>query len=231
MKHICELIYEIGSEEKIYGTDPGICRITGKPGIGIKFEKWVRKTFNDHDWLFPGSIISNEALFCFDESSEIVQEKANKDKPQRFRTYSHIVKKNEWFCLTKADKRQVFRLIVEGARVICLTQTGQKHILFKHKPGMWQLDELHVKPDIELLRHLHHHMSKLLSFQFSQNEIITGDYRSGRVFKAGLKNWTDHESEIKKYRGKGIFDFTSFMLFADEIHNLNEKQNQLNLWN
>jgi len=40
----------------------------------------VRKTFNDHDFLFPGTIISNEALFCFDESSEIVKEKSVKVK-------------------------------------------------------------------------------------------------------------------------------------------------------
>ena len=61
--------------------------LPGKEGVGINFAKWVRDTFNDHDSLFPGTIISNEALFCFDESSEIIQKKTGREKPQRFRTY------------------------------------------------------------------------------------------------------------------------------------------------
>lgn len=216
MKHTCEQVYEIGANNKIYGTEKGVCRITGKEGIGLPFDKWVKNTFNDHDFLFPGTIISNEALFCFDESSEIIQKKTDRDKPQRFRTYSHIIKNGEWHCVTKADKRLIFQLITEGAEMVCLTETGQKHILFKHKPGTWQLDDLHVNPNIELLELLHFHMCELLAYKFSQTEIITGDYSSARIIKAGLKNWQEHENIIKKYRGSGIFDFTSFMLFTDE---------------
>jgi hypothetical protein len=216
MKHTCEQIYEIGANNKVYGHEKGLCRITGKESTGVLFDKWVRNTFNDHDYLFPGTIISNEALFCFDESSEIVQRKTGRGKPQRFRTYSHIIKDGEWYCVTKGDKRKIFELIVEGAEVVCLTETGQKHVLFKHKNGMWQLDELHVKPDIELLGLLHYHMCELLAYQFSQSEIITGDYKSNRILKAGLKNWKEHENIIKEYRGSGIFDFTSFILYTDE---------------
>lgn len=214
--NVCEKIYKIGSENKIYGTEKGVCRIIGNESTGMNFEKWVRVTFNDHDRLYPGSIISNEAMFCFDEASEIVQRKTGRDKPQRFRTYSHIIKDSEWFCLTKADKRKIMKLIIEGAEMVCLTETGQKHVLFKHKTGMWQLDELHIKPDIELLKLLHYHMCELLAYQFSQTEIITGDYSSGRIIKAGLQNWQEHEKEIKQHRGSGIFDFTSFMLFTDK---------------
>lgn len=215
MKHVCEQIYEIGADGKIYGSQKGICRITGKESTGIPFDKWVKNTFNDHDRLYPGDIISNEALFCFDESSITVQRKIGKDRPQRFRTYSHIIKDGEWYCVSKADKRLIFQLIVEGAEMVCLTETGQKHVLFKHKPGMWQLDDLHVKPNIELLRHLHFNMCELMACQFSQSEIISGNYNSERILKAGLKNWQQHEREIKIHRGSGIFDFTSFMLFTD----------------
>jgi hypothetical protein len=216
MKHTCEQIYEIGANGKIYGSEKGVCRITGKKSTGTPFEKWVKNTFNDHDRLFPGDIISNEAMFCFDESSEIVQKKTGRDKPQRFRTYSHIIKEGQWHCVTKADKRHILQLIVEGAEMVCLTETGQKHVLFKHKIGMWQLDELHVEPDIDTLKHLHFHMCELMVYQFSQGEIISGDYSSGRIMKAGFTNWQYHENEIKKHRGSGIFDFTSFMLYTDE---------------
>lgn len=216
MKHTCEKIYEIGANNKIYGSEKGICRITGKESTGLPFEKWVKNTFNDHGFLFPGTIISNEALFCFDESSVIIQKKTCRDKPQRFRTYSHIIRGGEWHCVTKADKRLILQLIIEGAEMVCLTETGQKHVLFKHKTGVWQLDELHVSPDVELLGLLHYHMCELLAYQFSQAEIITGEYKSNRILKAGLKNWKGHENIIKEYRGSGIFDFTSFMLYTDE---------------
>lgn len=216
MKHPCEYIYEIGANGKKYGSESGVCRITGNESTGLPFDKWVRNTFNDHDFLFPGSIISNEALFCFDEASEIVQYKSGKEKLQRFRTYSHIVKDGEWYCLTKADKKKIFELIIDGAELVCLTETGQKHLLFKHKTGMWQLNELYVKPDIELFSLLHYHMCELLAYQFSQTEIITGDYKSHRILKAGLNAWREHENILKQYRGMGMFDFTSFMLFSDK---------------
>lgn len=81
---------------------------------------------------------------------------------------------------------------------------------------MWQLDELHVTPDIELLKNLHECMCGLLNLQFSQTEVITGNYSPGRIMKAGLKNWMALEREIREYRGREIFDFASFMLYSDK---------------
>lgn len=215
MNHPCKLIYQIGGEQTVYGNEEGICRITGEKSKGLKFNKWVRNTFNDYDRLVPGNIISNEALFCFDESSEIIQKKVGKEKRQRFRTYNHIIANGEWYCLTKAEKKLIFKLISEGAELVCLTDTGQKHVLFKHKRGFWQLDELFIKPDIETLKFLHKQMCELLTLGFSQTEIITGNYISARIFKAGIKEWRTKEELIKRYRGSRIFNFTSFMLFTE----------------
>ena len=89
--HTCEIIYKIGANGLKYGDIKGICRITGNESSGLLCHEWVRDTFTDHASLQPGSIISNEALFCFDEASKIVKQKTGKDKLQRFRTYSHIV--------------------------------------------------------------------------------------------------------------------------------------------
>ena len=216
MKHVCETVYSIGANDTIYGDVEGVCRITGKKSIGIHFDKWVKKTFNDHDNLVAGNIISNEACFCFDEASEIVKEKTEKEKPQRFRTYSHIIKNNEWYCLTKADKRQIYQLIIDGAEIVCLTDTGQKHIFFKHKIGFWQLDDLFITPDIDLLKHIHSNMTIMLSNGFSQKEIITGKYLSGRMFKCDLDVFKKKEKELSKHRGSKIFLFASFMMCYDK---------------
>jgi hypothetical protein len=216
MLHTCESIYQVGANNLKYGSDKGICRITGKESEGVIFEKWVRDTFTDLGSLKPGTIISNEALFCFDEASEAVQKKTGKEKLQRFRTYSHIIYKDQWYCVTKADKKKIFELICDDAELVCLTDSGQKHILFKHKPGMWQLDEVYIMPDIDHLKFLHLHMCDLLKLGFSQTEILTGNYITNRVLKAGMPEWKRIEEKIKRHRGSQMMEFAGWMLFIDE---------------
>lgn len=212
--HPCQLIYSLSSR-KVYGNVDGTCRITGKTGKGLNWNKYVKPTFTDHAYLFPGDIISNEALFCFDEVSEEVQRKTGKEKLQRFRTYSHIIYNGEWFCVTKADKKRIYEMICNGAELVCLTDTGQKHILFKHKIGMWQLDELFIYPDREYLQFLHSTMQNLLHAGFTQTSIINGDYNPNFIAKNGFKIWRINEDKIKEHRGKPMFDFASWMLFSN----------------
>lgn len=218
--HPCEIIYKVSNSGLIYGDEKGTCRITGKESTGIKFGKWVKSTFNDYAYLQPGDIISNEALFCFDEQSDYLRLKTGREKPQRFRTYSHIVHSNNWYCLTKADKKEIFNLIISGAEIVSLTDTGQKHVFFKHKIGFWQLDELFITPDVEGLKRCHSLSCDLLRMGFSQNEIITGEYKFNRIELAGLNNWKPIESELKIFRGTGLFAFATWMLFiSDEDKN------------
>ena len=194
----CEIIYNIGSTQKKYGDLAGICRITGKESLGINFNDWVKDTFTDHGSLKVGTIISNEALFCFDEASEIIQSKTGKDKLQRFRTYSHVVINNEWFCFTKAHKKEIFEAIKKGAEIVCLTDSGQKHVLFKHKIGFWQLDELFVKPDLEFFLSLHSAMTDLMKIGFNQSSIIEGNYNPNFIqnFKDFLGERIIEEKDI-----------------------------------
>jgi len=224
MNHIKKL-YHLYAENKMYGTKSGICKITGNQSIGVEFDSWVKKTFNDFAYLKNGNIISNEALFCFDESSEIVAKQVNKDKRQRFRTYSHIIHNDKWHCLTKADKRTMVDLICKGAEIVSLNETGQKHIFFKYRDSFWQLDELYIIPDIPLFKFLHENMCELMRLGFSQKEIISGDYIAYRIKQVGILNWKSIEYKIKQYRSTGMFDFVSFMLFTDEIVKYDSKKN------
>ena len=213
--HPCELIYFAGANGKKYGNDPGTCRITGKISTGLNFSKWVKDTFTDHAFLQPGEIISNEALFCFDEQSELIQQKTCREKPQRFRTYSHLIDASgNWHCLTKADKELAYRLICDSASLVCLTDSGQKHLLFKHRPGMWQLDDLFILPDIDTLNFLHKKMMFLLYHGFSQAEIISGNYIQYRIIKCGIDVWKPIEEILKKYRGTQFFAFTTWLLYT-----------------
>jgi hypothetical protein len=212
--HPCELLYEVAAIKKTYGTVPGVCRITGKESTGLPFKTWVRDTFTDHAYLKPGDIISNEALFCFDESSEVIQKLTDRDKPQRFRTYSHIIANNAWHIYTKANKREMYQLITSGTcQVVCLSDSGQKHLYFKHRTGFWQLEDQFIVPDIDTLKFLHSRFGELLDVGFSQTEIITGNYIGYRVMKAGLQAWKTIEDQIKPLRGTLIFNFTAWIMY------------------
>lgn len=211
-----EIIYSIGGNGVTYGNTEGICRITGKQSTGILFDKWVKDTFTDIASLKPGSIISNEAAFCFDEASTLIQQLTGKEKPQRFRTYSHLVANNKWYIATKADKRLIYDIVVnQSPDIVCLSDSGQKHLLFKNIPGFWQLENEIIPPNIPLFIHLHTVFSNLLALGFSQGEAISGNYMHYRIGKAGVAQWKEQEDKLKKHRGSPIFDFTAFLMFNE----------------
>ena len=222
MENVCEIIYKIGAENKVYGTENGICRITGKESTGISFNTWVRDTFTDFSHLHDGNIISNEALFCFDESSEILQKKTQRDKLQRFRTYSHIVDKGVWYVYTKADKKAIVKHILNNAEIVIFAESGQKHIAFKHRFGMWQCEESHIEKNVDLFKFLHSNCCELLSIGLTQDEVKTGIVKSSTFLRIeNMQIFTELNDSIKKYRGSILFNFVTCLLF-------NNKKNEHN---
>lgn len=215
MKHPCEIIFEASRQPLPSGGTQGVCRITGKASFGMPFQKWVKDTFTNHDVLRPGTIVSHEALFCFEEKSELIQAKTGRDKVQKFRTYSHIVDaKGEWHCLTKADKRKIIDLLLDGPQLVCLTDSGQKHVLFKNRPPMWQLDDSHIEPDAAMFRYLHDNMMALLAMGFSQAEVTSGRYSNQRILVAGIEAWKPVETKIAGRRGEPIFDLAAWLMYS-----------------
>jgi len=207
----CEILYSFSSS-KNYGDEKGICRITGKESTGLKFDDWVRDTFTDYASLYPGTIISNESLFCFEESSELIAKKVNKDKPQRFRTYSHIVIDNDWYVLTKAQKKEIYELIINNEPDVCvISDSGQRHLLFKHKIGTWQFEDQHIQRDKETLTKIKLLGDELLNNNFSKTEMISGNYIQHRIMKYGIKKWKSVEDKLKEYRGSAIYDLAIWL--------------------
>lgn len=217
--HPVETIYHAAGHPVTYGNVPGTCRITGKKSTGLSFCKWVKLTFTDFSYLHPGDIVSNAALFCFDEKSELMQRMTERDKPQKFRTYSHFVTASgEWRIFTKANKVEMFSLLTakNAPRIAVMSDSGQKHLVFKHRIGMWQLEENNIQPDIDLLSRIHGDMQELLLLGFSQKEVVSGNYAYHRIAKAGTLKWKGLESRISPHRGTGIFDVSAWLLFHPE---------------
>lgn len=208
MHHPCIIIYNL-SNHPTYGTEEGICRITGLQSRGIRFAKWVRDTFTDFHNLKPGTIISNEAIFCFEEQSEYLRQLTGRDKPQRFRTYTHIVLQNTWHIKTKGDKEEIMKLMLLLPEICVIAESGQRHLLFKHKPGTWQLEDSFIQPDVLLFSKIQSRIHAL-SETFSNDEIQSGQYLQHRIIKFGFKNWQTVENQLKQYRGMAMFDLALF---------------------
>jgi len=209
--HPCEILYQFSSN-KIYGEEKGICRIIGKELTGINFNDWVKETFTDHDYLYPGTIISNEALFSFEESSDLIAQKVNKEKRQRFRTYSHIVINDEWYVLTKAQKKEIYDLIIHNDPSVCvLSDSGQRHLLFKHKVGTWQFEDQFIQRDKETLSKIKLIGDELILNNFSKTEMLSGNYLQHRVLKFGIKKWKLAEDKLRENRGQAIFDLAIWL--------------------
>lgn len=210
--NICEKIYNLSTEKPIYGDDEGMCRITGKQSTGIPFKKWVKKTFTDHNFLHHGNIISNEARFTFEERSNELKEMVGKEKPQRFRNYSHFINDGKWYAYTKGNKKEIFELLLSGCDEAILSESGQKHLVFKHREGYWQLENTHIWPNIPLLRKLNSIMEFLYRQKFAQKEIISGNYKQYKIMKLGHDTWKKAEDFLEVHRGSGIFDLSSFLI-------------------
>lgn len=238
LNHI-EKIYNNLQTPPIYGQIEGVCRVTGKESKGLYFQEWVRKTFTDFPYLKQGSIISNEALFTFDEKSTILQAKVKKERPQRFRTYSHILCGDEWYAVTKADKVLMWDLIINhNPECVCIAESGQKHIFFKVRQGWWQFEERQIQPNVEELIYINSMMNELYTGGFTQVEIQTGKYQDHRILKFGVHPWRILENSLKKHRYSNLFDFAAFFMQKQDVaiqeivipSNQNNKPNQLSLF-
>lgn len=207
--HPCTILYSI-SEKPVYGNVDGICKITGLESRGLNFEKWVKKTFTAFDTLKPGTIISNEALLSFEELSPYIQKLTGKDKPQNFRSYSHFIHNGKWHLLHKGQKQEMFDLLLQSPQIVCISDSGQKHLFYKNKPGMWQFEEAIIQPDISQFIFLHSLISALAEALFTNEEIFTGLYQGYKILGYGASAWKEKEDILKKHRGSAIFDLALF---------------------
>lgn len=178
----------------------GICRTCGSEGIGLPFTQWVKETFTDHDKLAPGEIVCHACLFCFDEASTAIQQRTGKEKEPRFRNYSHFVLNGQWFPLSKGGKRQMREILGQSPSVAVIAESGQKHLVFRARPGWWQFEEQQLPPCPDLLTDLLSHIEPLYNAGANKSEIETGRYTQKTLMKM-LPVWYEHEPALRVFRG------------------------------
>ncbi len=211
MRHPCEIIYEL-SDRPVFGETRGMCRVLGREAVGVPFSDWVKDTFTDTNLLFPGNIISNEAYFCFLDDNKYLQQKLGRSEMTRFRNYSHFVVNGNWYVFTKAQKKSMYLLLIEeDPEIAVISDSGQRHLVFRHRVGTWQLEDTIIERDKDLLVRLKTNMDLLLQEGFSKDEIQSGKYHQRKILRAGLNSWQLLERVIQNYRGSKIFDLALWL--------------------
>ena len=215
-----QLIWRCAGEPKLADIEPadGSCWLCGGEldGCGMPYQKFVKPTFTDHDKAAcpTSDYVCSACVFCADDHNQVLADMLRKDKPQRMRNYSHFVVNGEWVPLSKASKPQMIELL-QHAELAVIADSGQKHIIFRAKPGMWQFEEQALVPDWWGFTRLFELISELYTV-FNKTEIATGNYGMPRLRTFGLSRWRGLEEQIKPYRGSPVFDLAIFLAQREE---------------
>ena len=196
-----------------------ICRICGNKGVGINFNEWVKPTFTNLDQLYQGEIICNACLFWFNEKDENLAEIIGKDKPQRIRTYSHIIKNEKWTPYLKNQNQELFKQIVDFPfpELCVVADSGQKHLVFRAKRnmpgqinGFVQFEETSFFLEVQKFVEIYKFINELYQ-SFNREEIRTGQYPNmKKIIDFGFVKWKVLENEIKKHRNSNLFELALF---------------------
>lgn len=199
---VTNLIWQAAGAPPMPGSTPGVCRACGAAGVGLPFGRWVRDTFTDRDKLLPGDIICHACLFSFEEASPLLTERTGKDKPQRMRNYSHFVTGGVWTPLSKGQKREMVALLRREPEVVVIATSGQKHIIFRARPGWWQIEEKSSPAFPGALWPLLEVVEALYNGGFGKEEIETGRYTNQRrIIEFGLAEYLRLEAAVRAARG------------------------------
>jgi hypothetical protein len=210
-----EIIWRAAGSPKGAGAQSGTCRTCGSNGAGLLFAGWVRTTFTDWDKLTVGEIICHACQFCFEDANPILDARIGKPR-QRMRNYSHFVRSGEWYPLSKGDKPQMRDLLLDhGTEVSVIAESGQKHIIFRARPGWWQFEESALPPFPDALTAQLAVVEKLYR-AFSKSEIETGRYNQKRILDFGLHKWVALEEQIKPLRGTRQLELMLFLAQREE---------------
>lgn len=196
---------------EVDGNESGMCAICGIDGVGIPFDDWLKDTFTDLDKLVHGGAIACHACqFCSHNQSAYLAKQTGKDKPQKFRNYSHIVYNGVWYPLSKGQKSAMRDLLVQSPEVVLIATSGQKHTFYRSVPGRWQVEEQSMLPDVPMLRMLLDIVTPMLQV-FSKTELETARYDHRRIIMYGVDAWRQAEQVLRVYRGTLIYELVLFL--------------------
>ena len=149
-------------------------------------KNYIKPTFTDHDILHDSPYICEGCAFAWDEASTDIMEAVGKDKPQRFRNYSWIVKDGQCYVLSKAQKREMADLIGYGGvpEIAIIAESGQKHLAFEAEcnpqgqtVGWVQFEKVRFLFDQARFATIYDATCQLYDAGHTKDAILTGRYK------------------------------------------------------
>lgn len=207
METICEIIWDAAGRPVYISDTHGNCVLCGaKQSAGRSADILTTKTFTGYGASHAGSVLCQACQFLMDESSVMLQERTGRDRPQKMRSYSHIVDDDgTWHPMTKAQKTLMLALLRQSPMAVVISDTGQKHIAYRAVPGWWQFEEQRIAPDLPMLDRMLGPIQGLYNAGFGKAEISSGRYDSKRIGDYGITPWQALESQIASWRGSPLF--------------------------
>lgn len=217
MTSVSRIIYAAAGAPTMDGHHVGRCAVCGIDGVGVPFDEWLSDTFTDLDKLVHGGTIACHACqLCSGNGLVMLADRVGKDKPQKFRNYSHIVHNGIWYPLSKGQKGAMRDLLVQSPEVVLIAISGQKHLFYRSVPGRWQVEEQSMIPDVPTLRMLLDLVTPMLQV-FSKAELETGRYDQRRIIMYGIDAWRQAEQVFRSHRGTLIYDLALFLAQKEEL--------------
>ena len=211
-----QLIYEAAGAPPMLRDASDTCRTCGRVAVGTDFDAWVRPTFTDWGLLTGGSVICEACQFCFEDANAELARRVGKEGTQKPRNYSHFVVAGDWRPMTKGNKPQMIECLNSSPQVAVIADGGQKHIIFRAKPGWWQFEELSMRPNPIVLNGLIAAMIPALAI-FAKSELESGRYSFSRIEQFGLFAYQMLEAGLRLHRGSAIFALALFLAQKEEV--------------
>lgn len=183
----------------------------------MPFPAWVKDTFTDWDKLQHGAIICHACQYCTADAAPGLAVRVGKDKPQKMRNYSHFVNnQGVWHPLSKGVKGEMLRLLLAGAPVAVIAESGQKHLLPFARIGWWTFELATVPPFPDLLMTILAVVEPLYQAGIAKTEIATGRYDGKRIMAVGVQTWRAAENQIRTWRGGLPLNLALFLAQKDD---------------
>jgi hypothetical protein len=187
----------------------------------------IKPTFNDFN-AAQGDMSAGVCSACawtMTQPNPDVQAKTGKDKPQKFRTYSHLVKDGVWGVYSKGQKADMLAALLDGImpEVCIVSESGQKHLAFKAQAnpagqsvGWVQFEEQRFELDLAEFIPLQARIQALYDAGFTKEGIETGNYRF--YPDSDMQVFRLHEAAIRNQRGSLTFALALYLTTKPQDH-------------
>lgn len=187
------------------------CCICGERGEAIKSKKIFSGNFNDWQYIkFDSEYICNKCASCF--SSKAFDGKA-------LRNYSVLITDD---LIEKINRQLILQTIKNPPKkfAMIVTFSQKKHCFYQAKintiePFRIATDKYTLDIYTKEFLDLYYNLYKLYDLKFSKTEILSGNYSTKNMKKAGGDLW-EIDEKISKYRFTNLIDFSVWLLHKEE---------------